>query len=97
MTRDEIENYINHKKKYGNSKSIVKVLSVSDVGVLVDKIIDEFKAQTCENCKYFSENSGRQPDGMGWREAVCEYYDGNFSIAEVVDDSFGCNSWEKKC
>ena len=61
------------------------------------KTISEYlKSQTCINCKYFSESSGRQPDGMGWREVVCEYHDGNFSIVEVVDEDFGCNKWEHK-
>ena len=57
--------------------------------------IDLYKDE-CKSCEFCKQESGSQPDGIGWQTIKCEMWDGTFDITPVYYDGFGCNKWEAK-
>lgn len=64
----------------------------------VDKAIyslRNFESRTCENCKYFNLETGKQPDGLSWEKIECEQ--GTISQCMEADYSvLSCKHWKQK-
>jgi len=57
--------------------------------------LENLQSRSCESCKHFYLETGKQPDGLHWERVECEI--GVISQCMEADyTKLSCDEWEKK-
>jgi len=88
MTREEMKEIQTNRVPLGLETE--SIYNLGNVLHIVDECFYEFELMTCENCKYFIEESD-----LSNGRYTCGYWDGYSGVVSYPPKDFGCNRFEK--